>query len=97
MAALEELQQAPNLRELLDELERSWADEQRRRHEFWTDADEGIKAEFILGEVVYHSPIYSRHGMASTAILTELLPYVRQKKLGEVGYEKVMIRLTTPQ
>ena len=94
MTALEELQQAPNLRELLDKLERSWTDEQRRRHEFWADADEGVKAEFILGEIVYHSPIYGRHWMASTAISTELLPYVRQNKLGKVGYEKVMIRLT---
>lgn len=50
MTALEELRQAPNLRELLDKLEQAWEDEQRRRHEFWADADEGIKAEFILGE-----------------------------------------------
>jgi Uma2 family endonuclease len=94
MTALDELRQAPNLRELLDELERSWDEEQRRRHEFWADADEGVKAEFILGEIIYHSPVYGRHWMASTNISTELLPYVKQNKLGKVGYEKVMIRLT---
>ncbi len=94
MTALDELRQDPNLRELLDELERSWEDEQRRRHAFWADADEGVKAEFILGEVIYHSPIYGRHWMASTAISRRLLPYVYDNKLGKVGYEKVMIRLT---
>lgn len=94
MNALDQLSQAPNLRELLDKLEQQWRDEQRRRHAFWADADEGVKAEFILGEVIYHSPIYGRHWMASTNISTELLPYVKQNKLGKVGYEKVMIRLT---
>lgn len=91
---LDELLQAPNLRELLDEAEQTWQDEQRRRHAFWADADEGVKAEFILGEVIYHSPIYGRHWMASTNISRYLLPHVYDNKLGKVGYEKVMIRLT---
>ncbi|CAN5603768.1 Uma2 family endonuclease [soil metagenome] len=94
MTALEELRQAPNLRELLDKLEQAWDDEQRHRHEFWADVDEGIKAEFILGEIIYHSPIYGRHWKASTRIIRYLIPFVYDNKLGEVGYEKVMVRLT---
>jgi Uma2 family endonuclease len=94
MNAFDELRQAPNLRALLDSLEQSWADEQRRRHEFWADADEGVKAEFILGEVIYHSPIYGRHWRASTRITRHLIPYVYDNGLGEVGYEKVMVRMT---
>lgn len=94
MSALDQLNQAPNLRELLDQLEQKWQDEQRRRHAFWADADEGVKAEFILGEIIYHSPIYGRHWMASTAISRRLLPHVYDNKLSKVGYEKVMIRLT---
>ena len=78
MTALDELRQSPNLRDLLDKLEQSWADEQRRRHEFWADVDENVKAEFILGEIIYHSPVYGRHWMASTNISTELLPYVKK-------------------
>lgn len=92
--ALDEISQSPNLRELLDKLEQSCEDEQRRRHEFWADADEGIKAEFILGEIVYRSLIYGRHWKASTRITRYLIPYVYDNKLGEVGYEKVMVRLT---
>lgn len=94
MSPVENLLQAPNLRELIDELERAWHDEQQRRHQFWADADEGVKAEFILGEIVYHSPINGRHWMASTNITRRLLPHVYDNRLGKVGYEKVMIRLT---
>ncbi len=94
MVLVEEILQEPNLRELIDELELVWAEEQRRRHEFWANIDENIKAEFILGEIVYHSPIYGRYWMASSNILTELLPYVKKNNLGKVAIEKVMVRLT---
>jgi Uma2 family endonuclease len=94
MSVVEEILQAPDLRKLLDELETAWADEQRRRHEFWADVDENVKAEFILGEIIYHSPVYGRHWKASSNILSELLPYVKKHKLGKVAVEKVMIRLT---
>ncbi len=94
MTTLDQLWQAPNLRTILDEAEQKWQDEQRRRHEFWVEVDENVKAEFILGEIIYHSPVYGRHWIASSNITTELLPYVYDNKLGEVGYEKVMVRLT---
>lgn len=94
MVVLEEILQVPNLRELIDELEAAWADEQKRRHEFWADVDENVKAEFIMGEIIYHSPIYGRHWKASTRISRKLIPHVYDNDLGEVAYEKVMIRLT---
>ncbi|MBO0934934.1 Uma2 family endonuclease [Fibrella sp. HMF5335] len=94
MLTVETLLQAPNLRSLLDETEKAWQDEQRRRHEFWADADEGVKAEFILGEIIYHSPVYGRHWMASTNITRRLLPFVYDNRLGMVGYKKVMVRMT---
>ena len=82
------------LKALLDELQAAWDDEQCRRHEFWADVDEGRKAEFILGEIVYHSPVYGRHWMCSTHILRWLIPHVYEHKLGSVAVEKTMIRLT---
>ncbi|MDZ7934120.1 MAG: Uma2 family endonuclease [Emticicia sp.] len=94
MLVVEDILQMPNLRKLIDELEAAWADEQKRRHEFWAEIDENIKAEFILGEIIYHSPIYGRHWMASSNLLTYLLPYVKKNKLGKIAVEKVMIRLT---
>ena len=94
MTTIDDLLKAPNLRELLDELENAWQEEQRRRHQFWAEVDEGKKAEFILGEIIYHSPVYGRHWMASSNITRWLLPYVYDNRLGKVGYEKVMVRLT---
>lgn len=92
--SITDLLHAPNLREVLDELEQLWADEQKRRHEFWATVDENIKAEFILGEIIYHSPVYGRHWKASTRITRHLIPFVYDNDLGEVAYEKVMVRLT---
>lgn len=94
MTTIDDFLKAPNLRELLDELENAWQEEQRRRHQFWAEVDEGKKAEFILGEIIYHSPVYGRHWMASSNITRWLLPYVYDNRLGKVGYEKVMVRLT---
>lgn len=94
MITIDDFLKAPNLRELLDELEVAWQEEQRRRHQFWADVDEGVKAEFILGEIIYHSPVYGRHWKASTRITRHLIPYVYDNNLGEVGYEKVMVRMT---
>lgn len=90
----EKILQAVQFKQILDELQEAWNDEQRRRHEFWAEVDESVKAEFILGEIIYHSPIYDRHWRCSTNLLTELLPFVKQNQLGRVAVEKVMIRLT---
>ncbi|WP_373515487.1 Uma2 family endonuclease [Persicitalea sp.] len=90
----EKILKAVEFKRILDELNEAWNDEQRRRHEFWAEVDEGVKAEFILGEIIYHSPIYGRHWMASTQLTRRLIPYVYDHKLGMVAYEKVMIRLT---
>jgi len=78
----------------MGETEKVWREEQVQRHTFWAEVDENVKAEFILGEIIYHSPIYGRHWMASSNILTQLLPYVKENNLGKIGIEKVMIRLT---
>lgn len=90
----EEIFQSPDLPELLRELNTRWEAEQIKRHAFWAEVDEGIKAEFINGEIIYHSPVCGRHWKASTKLLTQLLPHVQRNNLGEVAIEKVMIRLT---
>ena len=92
--SVSELMYAPDLRAILDELETAWNEEQKKRHEFWVDVDESRKAEFILGEIIYHSPVYGRHWMASSNLSRHLLPYVYNHDLGKIAYEKVMVRLT---
>ncbi len=94
MIGVKEIMQSPHLPALLDELNAAWKDEQRRRHEFWAHVDENVKAEFIQGEIIYHSPVYGRHWNASSNILTQLLSYVKSNDLGKVAVQKVMVRLT---
>lgn len=92
---IESIRRSPHLPQIIKELEAIWQAEQQKRHTFWAAHDEGIKAEFIEGEVIlYHSPIYGRHWKASSNLLRFLLPFVLDKQLGEVAYEKVMIRCT---
>ncbi len=50
MISKEEILNTLEFKELLDELQEAWNEEQRRRHEFWAEVDENRKAEFILGE-----------------------------------------------
>lgn len=76
------------------QIEEAWEKEQTERHRFWKEVDENKKAEFINGIGLYDSPVYGRHWMASSNLLTVLLPFVKEHRLGKVGAEKVMIRCT---
>ncbi len=92
---LQPILNSPDMGRLLEELNRQWQLEQERRHRFWETVDGTVKAEFINGEeIMYHSPVYGRHWMASTQLMRYMLPYVYDNHLGKVGYEKVMIRCT---
>ena len=69
-------------------------EEARRRHEFREWLDEDVKAEFINGEIVMHSPVKKRHWQASDFLSRLLSVYTGINDLGQVGVEKVMIELT---
>lgn len=51
---LDPIRQSNHFGQWLEQLNRDWEEEQRRRYAFWATHDEGVKAEFINGEVVYH-------------------------------------------
>jgi Uma2 family endonuclease len=91
---LEPILKAVNPKALIDELNQIWEAEQQKRHAFWADIDENVKAEFIEGEIIYHSPVYRRHWKVSTNLLGALIPYTKKNDLGEIGAEKVMVRCT---
>lgn len=78
----------------LEFLQNAMADENRRRQEFREWITEDVKAEFINGETVIHSPVRRRHWKASSYLSTLLNVYARLKNAGEVGVEKTMIALT---
>ena len=75
-------------------LQHIFAEEQKKRKSFreWITAD--IKAEFINGEIIVHSPVMKRHWKANDLLSRLLSVYVDENNLGEIGTEKVMIALS---
>lgn len=65
-----------------------------RRQEFREWVEEDVKAEFINGQIVVHSPVKRRHRIASELLFQLINIFVRLKKLGEAGHEKAMVSLT---
>ena len=91
---IEKLKQNPDFPCILEELNAFWAQEKAKRQEFYNLVHEDTKAEFINGEIVFHSPVRSQHWIACTNIAAYLTVYVNQHQLGKIGVEKVMIRCT---
>ncbi|MEM7125217.1 MAG: Uma2 family endonuclease [Chloroflexota bacterium] len=91
---LEQLLRSPRLPRLVRELENTIEDEAIRRQAFYSQITEKVKAEFINGEVIIHSPVKRRHNDASSNLHVLLKAYVNRHKLGYIGYEKILISLT---
>ncbi|MFK7981340.1 MAG: Uma2 family endonuclease [Saprospiraceae bacterium] len=68
--------------------------EQQKRLAFYEWVDEDMKAEFINGEIIIHSPIMKEHNDATKGLLSLLDNYVIKYNLGYVGVEKVMVRFS---
>ena len=58
---LEPIFKSPQLPHLVTELQEAWAAEQDRRCQFLSEITPSMKAEFIEGEFVMHSPARARH------------------------------------
>jgi hypothetical protein len=63
MAALdlEQLLEAPNLAQLIQQAELALRQEASRRNKFYAWLKKDVKAEFINGQIVMHSPVKERH------------------------------------
>lgn len=79
---------------LVAEAQKVLEEEARRRAEFREWVDPTVKAEFINGEIVVHSPVRRRHSIASEFLFTLLSIFVRTRGIGEVRHEKAMVALT---
>ncbi len=90
---LEQLLDAPNLPQLLRQAELALREEARRREEFYAWLREDVKAEFINGQIVMHSPVKERHWAAVGNIHRLLSSYAIKHKLGRVASEKALIAL----
>ncbi len=81
--------------DLLRELNLLWEDEQRRRREFYEWITPSIKAEWIEGEIMLHSPVSWEHNIISKNALKAIDIYViSTEEGGFVGIEKILTRFT---
>ena len=91
---VEKILSLPNAPQQINALYDALQAEKKRRHDFREWITPGIKAEFINGEVILHSPVKKRH-FSITDLLSRLVSiYGSVKKLGRVATEKALIALT---
>ena len=79
---------------LLEEVVKLLNEETQQRNTFRNWVDESIKAEFINGEVVLHSPAKNKHLSACGNLFMLLNAHATNQKLGVVRVEKAMVSLT---
>lgn len=90
---LKPIVRSPLLPDLLKELQAIWQDEQKRRQAFYDWVTPDVKAEFIEGEIIVHSPVRNKHNIVLQYIYRLISIYVDIRDLGYIGYEKIMCRL----
>lgn len=91
---VEDLLDKPDVRLIIERVQARLDDEAKRRLEFYEWVTPSVKAEFINGEVIMHSPALRRHLGATGNLFALLHFYVHSRELGEVNVEKAMVSLT---
>ena len=94
MNLVEEILKKPMARLLVEEAVKLLNEETQQRNTFRNWVDENIKAEFINGEVVLHSPARNKHLSACGNLFMLLNAHAINQKLGVVRVEKAMVSLT---
>jgi Uma2 family endonuclease len=93
-AIIQPLLSSPLLPVYLDELNALYAAEKKKRADFYDWLTEEVKAEFIEGEVICHSPAKNRHIDCSILLTTLLTVFVNKHELGSVKAEKALVKLS---
>lgn len=91
---IQKILRQPNAQQQFELLRSALLEESKRRSVFYEWVDETMKAEFINGEIVIHSPVRIEHWQASEMLVSMLSLFTKIKKSGKIGFEKVMISLT---
>jgi Uma2 family endonuclease len=89
-----DLLEAPDAKLVIERAQAILADEAERRRSFREWLRDDIKAEFINGEVIMHSPVKRRHLDASKYLENLLQNFVLLNDLGVVDSEKALVGLT---
>jgi Uma2 family endonuclease len=93
MKEVENILKSPQAYQIIQEVQAILHQEEAKRRKFHNDITEEIKAEFINGEVIVHSPVKKRHNEVTGRLYLLMKVFVQKHQLGFVGIEKIMIRL----
>jgi Uma2 family endonuclease len=85
---VDDILKSPGAVKLYQQIQEALADETRRREEFREWLTEDVKAEFINGEIVLHSPVKRGYLRAGRRLAKLLDTYVVSNDLGETSTEK---------
>jgi Uma2 family endonuclease len=91
---LDKIKTSPQLPDLLEEISAFWKQEKQKRQAFYNLVKESDKAEFINGEMIFHSPAKYEHLFTSDNLMSLLKIYLAFHPLGVATHEKAMISLT---
>ena len=94
MDVLEEILKKPTAHLLINEAVKLLNEETEKRNTFRNWIDDSIKAEFINGEIIMHSPAKNKHLSICDLLSRIISVYASHKKLGVVRVEKAMVALT---
>ena len=87
---VEALLATPTLPEKLARLNFAYAEERQRRARFYEEITPDMKAEFINGQVIMHSPATDEHTAIRQRVENLLINYVEIYDLGSVRSEKAL-------
>lgn len=93
-ARVNDLLEAPDAKLVIERAQAILADESNRRRASREWLRDDVKAEFINGQVVMHSPVKRQHLNATQNLMTLLRVYVIRHGLGEVDSEKALVEMT---
>lgn len=92
-ALLQPLLQSSHLPTLAAALSRIVMEEEQKRRDFYEWLDEDKRAEFVLGEIIVHSPARNVHITVLQNLEFLLLQFIRNKAGGILHREQAMVRM----
>jgi len=90
---LKDILDSPKLPDYVAELQQYLSQEEAKRNAFYENIRDDEKAEFINGEVVFHSPAKYKHTLIIANLNYILTKFVRKNKVGVITSEKSLIKL----
>lgn len=90
---LKDIIDSPKLPDYVNELQQYLLQEEAKRNAFYEDVRDDEKAEFINGEVIYHSPARDKHTVIVFNLNSIFKRFARKNKSGVVRGEKSLVRL----